>query len=63
MFERTESNKGEFCFIKFLIKSSLALTVLAVFLFVVEQASKTMEQTIKEKIIFILQNNKYPPLQ
>jgi len=61
--ERTESNKGEFCFIRFLIRSLLILTVAAVFLFVVEQANKTIEQTIKEKIIFMLQNNKYPPLQ
>jgi hypothetical protein len=60
MLERTESNKGEFSFNKFLIRPSLALPA---FLFVVEQANRAIEQTIKEKIIFIPQNNKYPPPQ
>jgi hypothetical protein len=31
-----------------------------VFFFVVEQASKTIEKTIKENTIFMIQNNKYP---
>jgi len=34
-----------------------------VFLLVVEQANKTIEKTIKENTIFILQNSKYLLLQ
>jgi hypothetical protein len=48
-----------------LITKSSALSLEAftevVFFFVVEQANKTIQKTIKENAIFMIQNNKYPP--